>query len=303
CMLLKMIIQLRKRNKKVTFRGLDASILEIFKLTQLNRFVQTPNNDSASSISGSQHAQESALINNSSVKHSSGGDIENSSSWAKPVPALYINWIVPGEARNLNVVGRKAVGPVNGFGALWQKTYRLYIRDSDINPELVARVMKENFPSFQPSYNRFYPSPSGIAPGEIVLIDSMTPGGPVSTGVMVMYSDDLSFTFVTPQGHPESGWVSFSAYTEGDRTVAQICGLARAGDPLFEAAFRLVGSKMQVRIWTHVLASLAAYLGVPANISCDACCADPELQWNQASNITYNAQIITLLREPSRWFS
>ena len=118
-----------------------------------------------------------------------------------------------------------------------------------------------------------------------------------------MYSDDLSFTFVTPQGHPESGWVSFSAYSEGDRTVAQITGLARAGDPIFEAAFRLVGSKMQVRIWTHVLASLAAYLGVPANISYDGRCADPELQWNQASNITYNAQIVTLLREPSRWFS
>lgn len=303
CMLLKLIIQLRKRNKKVTFKGLNASILEIFEVTQLNSFLKTLNNDSESNIVRSQYALESALINNSSVNHSGGGEIENSSSWAKPVPALYINWIVPSEVRNLNVVGRKAVGPVNGFGALWQKTYRLYIRESDINPDMVVKAMKENFPSFQPSYNRFYPSPSGIAPGEIVLIDSMTPGGPVSTGVMVMYSDDLSFTFVTPQGHPESGWVSFSAYSEGDRTVAQICGLARAGDPMFEAAFRLVGSKMQVRIWTHVLASLAAYLGVPANISYDACCADPKLQWNQASNITYNAQIVTLLREPSRWFS
>ncbi len=181
---------------------------------------------------------------------------------------------MPKEARNLNVHGRRATGPVNGFGRLWQKIYRLYISDPDISPESAIAALKTNFPNFQPSYNRFFPSPAGIQPGEIVLIDSMTPGGPVSTGVMVLYSDDLSFMFNTPEGHPESGWINFCAFKGEGKTVVQILGLTRANDPIYEAAFHLAGSKIQVRIWTHVLKSLAAYFGIHPDITVEQTCED-----------------------------
>ena len=44
-------------------------------------------------------------------------------NWAKPVSTLTTT-DVPEEALNLNVDGRRVMGPIQGFGKLWQKTYR-----------------------------------------------------------------------------------------------------------------------------------------------------------------------------------
>ena len=119
---------------------------------------------------------------------------------------------------------------------------------------------------------------------------------------MILYADERSFTFNTPQGHPECGFVSFSAYEGSEGTIAQIVGLARASDPVYELAFRLIGSKIQTRIWTHVLTSLALHFGAPADITLDQECLDKSLRWSQAGNVYHNAQIRTLINEPKRWF-
>ena len=219
--------------------------------------------------------------------------------WAEPVDRLSVPELPP-PAINRNVQGRRVVGPVDGFGQLWQKTYRLEIDKPDLSPQKIIKILKQNLPAFQPAYNRFYPSPSGIAPGEIVTIDSSTPGGPVSTGVLVLYADDVSFTFMTPQGHPESGWVTFSAFEADGKITVQILGLARAGDFVYEAAFRAVGAQMQVKIWKHVLTSLAKYLEIPAVVTVAPVCVDRHLQWPQAGNVWYNAQIRTIFYMPFR---
>jgi hypothetical protein len=224
-------------------------------------------------------------------------DIAN---WANPVVRLTVPPMPP-RAINLNMAGRRVVGPVDGFGPLWQKTYRLPIAKTGLSPEAVIRALKDSFPRFQPAYNRFYATAKGIVPGEVIAIDSSTPGGPVSTGVMVLYADDVSFTFITPQGHPESGWVTFSAFRTGGNLIAQIVGLARANDLVYEMAFRAVGSKMQIRIWTHVLESLAKHLGVPTDVSVEAICVDPGVRWSQSGNLWYNAQIRTMLSAPVWW--
>jgi len=228
--------------------------------------------------------------------------LSNAACWARPVNKLFVPRVPP-DARNLNVNGRSAVGPVNGFGPLWQKAFQLFINDTEIAPEDAIHRLKQNFPRYQPSFNHFYPSERGIEPGEIVLIDSSTPGGPVSTSVMVMYSDERSFTFNTPQGHPECGFVTFSSTETDEGIVVRIIGLARAGDPLYEAAFRLVGSKIQTRIWKHVLTSLALDLGFPPEITLNQECIDSRMKWEEFRNVYYNAQIRTLINEPKRWFS
>src|SRR5947209_10270200 len=64
---------------------------------------------------------------------------------------------VPTGALNLNVDGRLAVGPLQGFGQLWQKTYRLHLSGVAMTPMEVMQVWKANFARFQPSDNRFYP--------------------------------------------------------------------------------------------------------------------------------------------------
>ena len=74
-----------------------------------------------------------------------------------------------------------------------------------------------------------------------MLINARTPGGTISTGVMVLYADDESFSLMTPEGHPESGWVTFSAADDAGAVVAQVQTMARANDPLYELAFQSSG--------------------------------------------------------------
>jgi len=114
---------------------------------------------------------------------------------------------------------------------------------------------------------------AGVAPGEVLFISASVGGMPVYTGVRVIYADDESFTVMTPEGHPESGWNTFSAYQDDDGvTVAQIQSLSRANDPIYELGFRIVGSTEQERIWTHVLKSLTAHFGVNEPVTLEKVC-------------------------------
>jgi hypothetical protein len=229
----------------------------------------------------------------------------NEEAWAKPVSKLSVGE-APEEAMNLNVDGREVVGPLQGFGQLWQKTYKVRMTESDVAPVNVVKVWKERLPEFMPDNSRFYPSLSGVAPGEVVLINATLPGIPgglpISTGVMILYADDESFTVMTPEGHPESGFNTFNAYEEDGATVAQIQSLARANDPVFELGFRFMGgSSQQEQIWHHVLTQLADNFGVNGQIEMQKVCVDSRMQWSQAKNVWHNAIIRTTLNAPRRW--
>lgn len=101
---------------------------------------------------------------------------------------------------------------------------------------------------------------------------------------------------MTPEGHLESGWNTFSAYEEEDgRTVAQVQYLARANDPIYEIGFRVAGSTEQERIWTHVLKSHAAHFGVNEPVELEKVCVDPKVQWSQARNVWHNAGARSML--------
>lgn len=237
---------------------------------------------------------------------SNDGQPRDAANWAGHVETLKVAE-VPAGAVNINVDGRRVVGPLQGFGSLWQKTYQVRLRHDGLTPGEVIRAWKEHFPEFQPPQNRFYPSVAGVAPGEVVLINASLQGLPVGTGVMVLYADDESFTLMTPQGHPESGWVTFSAFQdEADEAtiVAQVQSMARANDPMYELGFRFGASRMQEQIWTHVLGSLAAYFECAQDVSLSKSCVDPKLQWSQAKNIWHNAAMRSMLYTlgaPVRW--
>lgn len=215
----------------------------------------------------------------------------DAASWARGANALRVT-DVPEGAVNLNVEGRRVVGALQGFGQLWRNTYRVELIGARATSAEVVRVWKERFPEFNPPQSRFYPSLQGVAPGEVVLINLSLRGMPVHTGVRVIYADDESFTVMTPEGHPESGWNTFSAYKDdGGRPVAQIQSLARAADPLYELGYRLFGVTEQERIWTHTLESLAAHFGVNQPVTVERVCIDPTLRWSQIANLWRNAGI------------
>ena len=69
------------------------------------------------------------------------------------------------------------------------------------------------------------------------------------TGVMVLYSDDVSFTLMTPEGHMFAGWITFSAHEEEGATVAQTQVLMRAQDPLAEIGLTMGGHGKENKFW------------------------------------------------------
>ena len=225
-------------------------------------------------------------------------------NWARPVSQLKVSNLPPG-AVNLNVDGRRVVGPLQGFGRMWQKTYQVRLSGVDLTPAHVIRSWKEEFSSFWPEGNRFYAPLTGIAPGEVAVLNLSTPGGiALSTGVMVIYADEESFTFMTPEGHIFSGWITFSSFEDDGQTVAKVLVLIRANDPLYEIAFRMGGSKSEDTFWIHTLESLAARFGITGQVQMTSTCVDPKLQWSQAKNIWQNAAIRSALyamSAPVRW--
>jgi hypothetical protein len=223
------------------------------------------------------------------------GHPRDEAHWAGSVGKLKVG-TVPQGAVNLNVDGRRPTSPLQGFGRLWQKTYRVRIPAEIASPTQVVEVWKANLPKFQPPQNRFFPAAAGVAPGEVVLINASMQGMPVDTGVMVLYADDESFTLMTPEGHPEAGWITFSAYSDGAHTVCQIQSMARAADPVYEIGFRLIGAKAQEKIWHHVLHSLAGYYGVTGvAVHMQKTCVDPRVQWAAVRNVWHNAGMRSMI--------
>ncbi|MCX5992737.1 MAG: STAS domain-containing protein [Chloroflexi bacterium] len=287
----------RHSGKRLLAARLDDKLDGIFKLARLNEGIAVFNT-----------VREAAAYAGYSAGLPAGVEagIQNAGQRSPAIsgyawPGLFTRLSVrgmPSEAINLNVNGRRVTGPLQGFGQLWQKTYTAVLKDIKLSPVELIEVLKTNFTRFQPSSNRFYPGPAGIKPGEIILINADTPGGLIVTGVMVLYASETSFTFITPEGHPESGWVTFSAEENDGGIIIQIQGLARASDPLYEVAFRLAGSKLQQGIWTHVLQSLLRYVGSKSQIEVAPLCLDKKLQWSKFFNIFANAQVFTILNMP-----
>jgi hypothetical protein len=231
-------------------------------------------------------------------------------AWAKPVDKLHAEQ-TSAEAINL-VEGQELTGPIRGFGQMWQKTYTIPLNGAVVKPDEVIQEWKDNFPKFWPEGNRFFPTEAGITPGEVGIIHGEGPGGItgppsmpiVSTGVMVIYSDDESFSFMTPEGHPFAAMITFSSFEEGETTMARVQALLRAYDPLAELIFRFGGSKQEDRFWEHTLRSVAAHFGVEGEVQTQAVKVDPRLQWSEAKNIVKNAGFRTIwyhVTRPFRW--
>ena len=114
----------------------------------------------------------------------------------------------------------------------------------------------------------------------------------LSTGVMVLYADDESFTLMTPQGHMFAGWITFSATERDDETVAQAQVLMRASDPIFELGLTLGGHRQEDKFWNHTLSSLAAHVGYPdAEVDTAVVCVDKRRQWSRWTNVWHSSAI------------
>jgi hypothetical protein len=216
-------------------------------------------------------------------------------SWAKSVARLEVT-DVPDGAVNLNVEGRRLASPIQGFGKMWQKTYQVRVPAERASSTDLIATWKENFREFWPEGNHFYGALTGIAPGDVALLNMTLPGRmKLSTGVMVLYADDESFTLMTPQGHMFAGWITFSASEADGHTVAQTQVLMRASDPIFEMGLTMGGHKQEDRFWQHTLTSLAAHFGHEGEVDTKVVCVDRRRQWSKWTNVWHSAAIRSTL--------
>jgi hypothetical protein len=217
----------------------------------------------------------------------------DAANWAGPVDRLSAAGVAG--ARDDAVTGKRVTGPLQGFGQLWQKTFRVALDGVDVTPQAVIAIWKDRFPTFWPKGQRFYAPLSGIAPGEVALLEiSPVPGAPVtlSTGVMVLYADDESFTFMTPEGHTLSAWITFSAERQGEVTMIQAQALERPSDPFDELAYMLGGNRMNNNFWRQTLENLARHVGVAEPVvDMQIVCIDRNRQWRHVRNLRNSASI------------
>jgi len=217
-------------------------------------------------------------------------------TWAKPVETITAAATAPEGAPNL-VEGKKLVNPLQGFGKMWQKTYRVKLNGIATTPAEAIAAWRAEFASFWPKGNDFYPPLTGLEPGEVALLSAAGPAGmKMKTGVLVLFADDVSFTLMTPEGHMFAGWITFSAHDEGGTTVAQAHVLMRAQDPLGEIGLAMGGHRNENRFWEQTLANLAAHLGcTDPEISTQVVCVDRRRQWSRAANVRHSVAIRSTL--------
>ena len=69
------------------------------------------------------------------------GRARDTAYWARYAETLKVAGVAEG-ATNINVEGRRAVGPLQGFGQMWQKTYRVSLVGADVTPVEVIKTWK-----------------------------------------------------------------------------------------------------------------------------------------------------------------
>ena len=214
--------------------------------------------------------------------------------WAAKVDRLTVT---PSGSRGANVAGRRLTGPVQGFGKMWRKTYSIEV-GTGVSPKEAIAIWKEHFAEFWPEGSRFEGPLKGIHPGEVALLDVGLGGGmKLSTGVFVLYSDEESFTLMTPQGHMFAGWITFSAERPRDITTVEAQVLMRANDPIYEIAMTMGGHRKEDQFWVETMTALARYLGAPpAMVHARTVCVDPRRQWGNVTDVWQNSMMRSLLR-------
>lgn len=284
--LVKLTAIAKKKKIKLFAYGLSDRYREIFNMTCLDNAIIAVGEKENSDLLTKDEIDKLKNLEVTAGKQSDEG-------WAPFIEKIKVTE-KPEGALVKNMDNRRLQAQINGFGKMWQKTFRLMIDKPEFTPEDIINKLKQNFVAFQVPENFFFPTSKGLSPGALVFIDSATPGGVVSTGIYVLYMDDTSFTYVTPQGHPEAGWITFSAKEEEGKIRLQIQGLVRASDPFFEIAYAIAGQAFQEKIWLNVLTQMAKHLEIEDNGQMVKYKPANYCQWGKCGNIWYNAQLRSL---------
>jgi hypothetical protein len=217
-------------------------------------------------------------------------------NWAPKVDRLHVNG--PRQDKAFNVEGRRLAGPQQGFGPLYDRTFTITLGDA-VSPEALVGDWRAHFGEFWPKSATFYGSLTSIQAGDVA---PLTASG-ITTGVLVIYADDTSFSYMTPVGHMFAGMITFSARDQqGAGTVAEIRMLVRPADALWVMVWP-VGKGMENKFWKKTLTNLAESRGVTGVSATEATtCVDRRILWKNWRNVFHNGGIVTVLHSLGRPF-
>jgi hypothetical protein len=208
-------------------------------------------------------------------------------NWAAKVDRLHVDGGRQDKA--FNVEGRRVAGPQQGFGRLYDRTFTIALGDA-VTPEVLVKDWRAHFGDFWPKSATFYGSITSIEAGDVA---PLTAGG-ITTGVLVIYADDTSFSYMTPEGHMFAGMITFSARHEEAGTVAEIRMLVRPADPFWVMIWP-VGKGMEGKFWRGTLTNLAAACGVTDATPTETnVCVDQKILWRNWRNVFRNGAAATV---------
>ena len=133
----------RKAGQRITAVGLDDVYRRVFALTNLDRAMLVHNSLAealAASQGGSKAGQTLPLSRNNGVSAVDEATVKQRESeaeyWARPISRIQVPAMAK-EAVSLNVEARGVVGPVLGFGPMWEKTYEISFEAAKVTPATV----------------------------------------------------------------------------------------------------------------------------------------------------------------------
>ena len=203
--------------------------------------------------------------------------------WAKPVGTLTVG-AISHDAVNLNVQGRRVTSPLQGFGQLWQKTYKIRLAGAVVTPQQVIQVWKEHFPEFWPQGNRFYggQGPIHAIDGYTQDVDGLSFG---LTGSLKVHYDWRTYL--------PTGAIAMKTTAAGGTAIHQIAFQVRFYDPnrpeevwyideiqltLRRIANSAPAGSDSLRVWIE-----GDYSGVPNSVPAFAA-IDPEVDLTLTTN-------------------
>ena len=296
------ITKARRRQIDVMACGLSGGLRDILKLSGLDE-TMTLYDDEEDALCCRRFLKKSGL---QSIAATNDSNVPLP-GWARSLDHLTLA-AVPPSAMNINVEGRRLAGPVQGFGRLWEKRYRLHLGQTDLAPSEIVAIWRAEFPDFWPEGNFLFPSANApIAPGTTALLNLSMPGGLVlATGLMIIHADDTSFSFMTAEGHILSGWITFSCAKLGDSTYLEVHPLFRSADPLMEMGFRLGAARQEDRFWHESLIRFALRLGTHGDVAQRDVLHDDRVQWKHMANLRFSAALRSSAYMPvyllKKWF-
>ncbi|NJM05781.1 DUF1990 family protein [Candidatus Gracilibacteria bacterium] len=160
----------------------------------------------------------------------------------------------PEVPRHLSWRGRKLQLPADGDGPLFHRQYRVDITGATVSPDALFTQIVRDLPHFAPEalakFKKVKGETAKMRVGDEYDIEIL---GPWNGSVRVSDVEHNAFTFVTLEGHPEAGQISFRLEPNGLTLRFSILSWARSRDMLVGLGYQQaqVGKEVQKEVWVE----------------------------------------------------